>query len=722
MHLCKKGGRGLWVLTVFLFLHLACVSSLAGGVIRLGWAPTGTLLTTEDAAGTFARYLSGATGRSVVPVRLPGNGALVSGLESGSIHLAVLPPGLWPRVQGGSYPVVQAQVDGRPFSMIYAVGLAGRPLSPEVPCPRTPVFCPAIPAGKGGGPAAARHAVEAVLRRQADHACITASCLSMLSSEAPFLSGKVKAVSTGRKYPLPLLVASSSLANPAPSVLSAILSGMKDDISGRYCLLRMGITGFGPPAAGLFAPAQTDVAVTAGPGQQSVGKRPVKASPGGHGPRKKAHGGQRMAAGKKSGSSGTVSPKASVIKNEAIGKENISHKGSILEAGNKDQTISSNATGVLPAQRVKGTFTGKSRAGARDAWWNLFFEYYGRDRGDYYHVALLAAPLVLLVLLLAAMAWTALVKRGKITVVAVERDMLVGVTMAKRNELVFRIEAMDTLPVKDMVEGYDNKLDWLAQAGWSPGIRRLGIVSANRTRVRYCTFPPMPYKEVHAAIEWKLRAENVPYNPEVDEIWPIVLEKGGKDRQMAIMAQVFDRGELAWLYRGEDLMVDEVISIEACLLTCIYAMDDTLRKKRFALIYRLNPDEAVMIINDSKGEVMSRRLYMDVNGDAGERGAVTRHLAGHVRQTLTFYEKMTGQGVGLLFVAENCAPYLYDAEALSGELGITAKRMDFPGIVIEAEERFSESKKYRLVLSCVARTWLASSFSRRKGFSVVRDK
>jgi ABC-type phosphate/phosphonate transport system substrate-binding protein len=207
------------------------------------------------------------------------------------------------------------------------------------------------------------------------------------------------------------------------------------------------------------------------------------------------------------------------------------------------------------------------------------------------------------------------------------------------------------------------------------------ILNSDRIIVQEFTFPLLTDKEIPAAIHWKLQDLNVPYDQETDIIHHTLTSRDRKRKQIALMAMILpkeDDGGDQWT--GLPVEADATLCVQMALLSRFRKCAPSGTSSRIMLAYRLNMQEALVLILQGDNSFISRRIYAtaDPSVTKDKDVDVWGPFMPELEQTVNFQNRSTGNSLLTIYLSGLGVSDTPDPDGtLSEHLGIPVEGIDF---------------------------------------------
>jgi len=756
---------------VLALVLLDCTSAMAQHLLRLGWTQGGELIGEESTAKSFADYLSARLNVKVIPVETRDLERLSHGIKAGKIDLAVIPNYLYPGIAERTRLLASPEIGGSRFMQLYVLvsrssgitslkQLRGRKAAgmPE----QSRLKCNFLSASVGISATKyfkevkqymeIRDAVYSVVEGRTDATCISSSLYDLLIKFDPSLLHKLRIIKKSPVYPLHPFLASIKTPAWVSGQVTAVLKNMKNDYAAQYILMKMGIQGFGPPVEqiGLYPVESKILADRTSNRTKRAAARPsatiktVKV-------RKKKHAADKTklaktkTAVKKKVETGTgktrtqpkIKKEKGKSKGTSKGQDEKSRRGSgkvvrhganttgkKVEKEPEDKSGQQATTSQIPVEaEMKDVTRQTTNSSASVRKERPYARHDGLQSG---HGSTILDNLGYLgrgafMLLFAILGGFVLKlvrgyrKKQSVTILTREDDKVVAVSLALVKGDRLEVKSCSAEPLRDCLDDNGVRRKWLKNAGYVHGMKLIGVVLSDRTRVLYYILPILKQDELIKALKWRLEEDNVPYIAEQDEIRPVILERDKKSRKMTVLVQIFNKEETAWLRPENEWLVDSLMSLEVCLIGCFSHSGIQFEGKRTGLVYRLSDSEAVIIIHDYRREIFSRRLYavrrhglQDTDSlQEGSPAALWLDFLQDIKHTLKFYYDRSNSLLDVLYFAGEGVPQDDpDPDSfLANELEVKVMGVDFLANVKDRQDLLSSCLRSKFMVIGAANVW-----------------
>ena len=662
-----KGRKAAIILWLFGFLlFFGCELCCGGQIIRFGWHQGGTLSLNKERAAILAKYLSNRLKMEVIPVEVANLAALSQGLIENSIDVASIPNYSYPPLISGVHLLATSEYENKKRMYLYLLAnrksgvekvedLKGKVAAQVVE--RNQLKCYFLAESIKANPEEylkrvdtykqLRDAVDAVAEGRADTTCLSSTAWEILTKFDPSLRQKIKIIKRSTAYAMDPVVASRKLHESIWWNIQAGLISMSRDYAAQQILMQMGIQGFGSPVTDLAAypeilpqslPVPTLKAQTVKEKRQpDEFVEPATASP--------------VAA---EAAQVPVTEAVDVVKDPEERKMVEEKSVESPKPAEKPQVIPEGAENSQPSpvqkqkdmeEKVVPQVVAQEQVNAAPK---------SALRRGLTNELYLRGGLIVLILILG------------LTVLSMVRRSSKNKTLTVLLLLNERIAALrSSLDWKGKLQiqschisegtGSEAITKLLATIGHKPAMKLALILNSDRIIVKEFTFPFLTASEVQSAIHWKLQDLNVPYDKENDAIYHTVTNRDRKQKQISLMAMVQPKnvnGIEEWV---TDLPVpaDSILCVQMALLSRFRKCCPGGKENRVMLAYRLNDEEALVLILQGANSFVSRRIYATEHfSHAAQDGTeVWRPFLPELEQTVNFQNRSSGSSLETLYLS-----------------------------------------------------------------------
>jgi hypothetical protein len=228
------------------------------------------------------------------------------------------------------------------------------------------------------------------------------------------------------------------------------------------------------------------------------------------------------------------------------------------------------------------------------------------------------------------------------------------------------------------------------------------VLNSDRLVFREYNFPILPANEIDAAIHWRLKDMNIPYNEENDTIHSLITAKNRHTKEITVQAIVVpDNDSNANDWKRMKLNEDVVVCMEMALLNRYRQNLPEGESGRSLLVYRLNEQEAIVLLLDGDHSFLTRRIFgvsadqpldipsfgLELEREASEPemnkevclapADIWKNFLPDIHQTINFYSRQSGRALDTLYLAGQDVPSPPDPENFVAEnLGIKVAAID----------------------------------------------
>jgi ABC-type phosphate/phosphonate transport system substrate-binding protein len=742
---------------------------------RFGWCQGGEFVGTEGVAKDFTDYITMRMHVETLAVKAASREQLERMLKNGEIDFAFISNYGYPSIASSTVLLATPEINGSTFMQLYVVvsvksgiysiaQLRGRRAAKVDSSSR--LHCNFMASAIHGNPRRyfkevkryreLRDAVYAVADGKADATCLNSDMYNLLIKYDPSLAKKLRIIKRSSVYPLHPFVASSQLAPDRLKKLKKLCFYMNSDYAAQNVLMLMGIQGFEKPVTDLsLYPGRLLAVKDSEP--KTVLKSHVKRAKAGKREKKASQNvrGAHHVVAKPDHLSKVVSEHKDGRKKEVISPAGVDNKGALSTSEQMVQRSDSKGEPSAMVSLPKSSEMSSVNMTAPDGEEEKFSDNitasekivtnnvgnvahtFGSQRpfdvlngsfvGKFLHIvrrpghsnirrdmflAFFAIIFVCLVGFAVLRFVRRLRRRQKLTVVAVVKENIISMQCVMDSEKDIAFRDCDISPRPDDFGTVAFWERYMKETGHLAGMRLLGVIAGDRCRLHYYALPVLPASEIVAALEWKLKDDNIPYLPEDDFIQYSIIRKDRKNKRMVVLAEVFKREDVAWIYPEGKKIAHGIVSLESCLLNCLSQAHDTSKSGRCALVYRFSRDEALMIFYHHLSDVFSRRLFpgplagdaTDVPDDSIWAGFVT-----DIAQTLRFYRDRYGV-VNMLYLAGNGVEENPDPDGvLANVLDVTIQGLDVFQGVKDRTDLLNVCPQPEVMIGA-ARAWFSGKF------------
>lgn len=143
------------------------------------------------------------------------------------------------------------------------------------------------------------------------------------------------------------------------------------------------------------------------------------------------------------------------------------------------------------------------------------------------------------------------------------------------------------------------------QAGFRKGVRFVSVIDSDTGRTRSYSMPWLKRNEIYPAVTWKLKEDNIPYDPKRDVITYIVWRRLKASKGMDILVSILDKWDIERVQDNLGRMPDMALCTEAALSAFVQCAFD----QETAVFYRISAEKAVMLFYHPSSGVFTRRLF-----------------------------------------------------------------------------------------------------------------
>lgn len=610
--------RVITIALCLLCLFLFSGQSLAGQIIRFGWYPGGTLSLNTNRATALSKYLSSRLKMEVMPVRVQSLKELKKGLKDNSIDVASIPNFSYPTLLKSVHLLATSKFENKKRMFLYIIAnkksgikkvedLKGSSAAQVMD--NNKLKCYFLAESIKANPQEylsrievytdLRDAVNAVAEGTIDSTCLSSTAWEILTRFDPSLKQTIRIIKRSPAYAMDPIVASKKLHESIWWNIQSVLIAMSRDYAAQQILMQMGVQGFGSPVTDLSAyptivrSIEHKIAI---PVAHDRKKRPVP---------------QENKQNDDISITAANAPKSSVKsedtapqlpkKNKKVEITDIqvpevqttapTPKTVVTEAPSKPITETAQAA-IAPSKLLPGPTDLRS----------MFRK--GLDNQLYMKGGLIFLILILGITILSMMRRCC---RNKTLTVLLRMDNQMA---ALRSSLDWKgklhIESCH------ISEGLDKDaiVTLLNSIGHQGAMKLALILNSDRIIVQEFTFPLLTDNEIPAAIHWKLQDLNVPYDKETDIIHHTLTKKDRKLKQISLMAMIQpkeEEGQGQW--SGLPVKPDATLCVQMALLSRFRKCSPAKWNARIMLAYRLNEQEAQVLILQGDNSFISRRIY-----------------------------------------------------------------------------------------------------------------
>lgn len=653
--------------------------SSAGQIIRFGWYPGGTLSLNTARATALCKYLSSRLKMEVMPVRVTDLTALQQGLRANTIDFASIPNYSYPELLKSVHILATSKYENKKLMYLYIIAnkksgikdvkdLKGSSAGQVVEDNKLKCYFlaesikanPKEYLGRVENYSDLRDAVNAVAEGKVDSTCLSSTAWEILTRFDPSLKLNIRIIKRSPAYAMDPVVASRKLHESIWWNIQSVLIAMSRDYAAQQILMYMGVQGFGSPVTDLSAypslVSQIPAIVLDKESQTQHIAVPIE----------KSDETQALETTDETGTSeDAVTAETSQGDSEAVEEPPVVQE--LLQDIPDQIQIETVSPAVQPLPQ-------KLRSWFRNGLENPLF---------------MKAGLVLVILLL-GLTILSMIRRSsknKTLTVLLHMDNQVA---ALRSSLDWKgklhIESCHIS--QSLSKGAITTL--LNTIGHKPAMKLALILNSDRIIVQEFTFPLLTNTEIPAAIHWKLQDLNVPYDKDTDTIHHTLISKDRKHKQITLMAMILPKEEDGGdQWTGLPFEADATLCVQMALISRFRKCAPTNTNSRIMLAYRLNVQEALVLILQGDNSFISRRIYATVelsttkdrDVDFTPNSSVTdvwEPFMPELEQTVNFQNRSTGSSLITIYLSGLGVSDTPDPEGtLSERLGVPVEGIDF---------------------------------------------
>lgn len=706
-------------LLMFSGLSVSAVSALADDVYYFGWYPGDSLSMDEYRAKNFAKYLSDRSQIQIEAKKVANVGELIADLQKEVIHFASLPNYHYPEFRKTFHLLATPQYDNNSNMFLYIIAnsdakihdledLKGKAAGQVIENNQLKCYFlseslkvkPQDFLGKVSVFRNVKEAVDSVAAGKTVTTCISSTAYDILTKFDPSLLKKIKIIKRSAAYAQNPVVASEQTPESVRWVLQSTLINMGNDYAAQQILLPMGFHGFVSPISDILLyphfPGKGQLA-----GKESSGKEQDK-------------------------SSGAATVEAPLLSLDTPGTENTSEKEAAPSSPAPEKVAeksaatppsgeTASASGLTPASEEAI----KAQKDARDAKAAAPPPVVSEDsalqppqeqpvvagnvprnwiKRYSYQVAGVFLGLLAIIVLTAINMLGGFHKAKVLTVLFASNDKVTAMQSHLDWKGKLHLQVCET--AKSFNEKGVRKV--LRDIGHKSAMKTAIILNSDRLVFREYSFPVLPANEIDTAIHWRLKDMNIPYNEEHDTIHSLITAKNRQKKEITVQAIVVpDNDSNANEWKRMKLGEDAVVCMEMALLNRYRQNLPEDGNNRSLLVYRLNEQEAIVLLLDGDHSFLSRRIFglstdhpLDipsfgleleretsepvVNKEARLNPAeLWKNFLPDIYQTINFYNRQSGRSLETLYLAGQEVPFPPDPENFVAEkIGIKVAAID----------------------------------------------
>ena len=686
-----------------MLLCLVCLAvfssySSAGQIIRFGWHQGGTLSLNKKRADILAKYLSNRLKMEVMAVQVKDLAALKQGLKENSLDVASIPNFSYPSLLQTVHILATSEFENKKRMFLYIIAnktsgitkvedLKGKSASQvsknnKLKCYFLAESIKANPKeylGKVDTYKDLRDAVNAVAEGKVDSTCLSSTAWEILTRFDPSLKTTIRIIKRSPAYAMDPIVASRKLHESIWWNIQAVLISMSRDYAAQQILMQMGIQGFGSPVTDLTAypstlqPSKTAPVISAQPVLKKKVEEPVIAAATPELPVIK----EAVTVAEKL----PVSPSEIQVNTpEPTEKEN----DSISVAKTTAEETNQNPIVTPPVTPKPTTPVAQIQVQAPDTR-STFRKSLGNQL--YMKGAVIALVMLLGLTILSMLRRSS--KNKTLTVLLLMNNQIAALRSALDWKGKLHIESCH---ISDGVDP-ESILRLLTTTGHKPPMKLALILNSDRIIVKEFTFPLLTNTEIPAAIHWKLQDLNVPYNKETDTIHHTLIKKDRKQKQISLMAMIQPKNadeQEDW--SGLPIKADSTLCVQMALLSRFRKCCPGGNNTRVMLAYRLNEQEALVLILLGENSFISRRIYATTLNFESEDFSATQSdydqnnnvtdvwtpFLPELEQTINFQNRSSGNSLQTVFLSGLGVCDTPDPNnLLSDRFGVAVEGIDF---------------------------------------------
>jgi hypothetical protein len=259
-------------------------------------------------------------------------------------------------------------------------------------------------------------------------------------------------------------------------------------------------------------------------------------------------------------------------------------------------------------------------------------------------VALIAGSAVLLL----GLKWLVSRRQAMVAVCMPERFEACQLISLKECNAEVRLCAM----AGDIISGVDDDRlrNLIYQAGFRKGVRFVSVIDSDTGRTRSYSMPWLKRNEIYPAVTWKLKEDNIPYDPKRDVITYIVWRRLKAGKGMNILVSILDKWDIERVQNNLGRAPDMALCTEAALSAFVQCAFD----QETAVFYRISAEKAVMLFYHPSSGVFTRRLFApgSTSGAAHEAySPFPGQFKDELLQTIQLYERRFSRRLKTLYVS-----------------------------------------------------------------------
>ena len=733
---------------LFLTLVLSHLPAFGNEILRFGWYPGDPLSMNEDRARAFTKYLSDRSGLHIEAVNQGNLTQLIDSLKEDKVQLASLPNYQYPPLHANLHLLATPQYNSSGTMYLYIIAnaaagintldqLKGKPAAQfiennKLKCYFLSESLKANPQeflGKVAVFQNLRDAVEDVATGKSFTTCLSSVAYEVLIKFDPSLKTRIKIIKRSPAYAMDPMVATNQLPNAVWWNIQSILINMSHDYAAQQILLSMGFHGFINPVTELSSyPSPIEqkkniALITADKEKENKSKiiaaisaEPVDSSSWGPASNEKEAVTENLSSPKQpgAGTAAVLPPTEAVTKPTdtpapaspatTVAKEEmpVEHIGGQItgQVGKSDSAPV--ATGPTAQSSTKTTpdkqpeIIPNKEPGTRPAR-SLFLK----------NQFLIGAIVVILLIIVGLIACNMLanMRKGKVvTVVLMMNKRLTALQSSLDWRGKLHIKSCRT---GNSLEKYSAR-KLLKDIGHKSSMKLVAILNSDRIIFKEFTFPLLAEGEIRPAIHWKLKDMNIPYDEEKDAIHYTVIARDRKKKEISVQAMLLsadDTNRQNWA--GIDLTSDSVMCMEMALLNRLRHCLKPDVAGNTILAYRLNEEEALLLILARDNTFISRRIYgtstrtdidlpsfsLEMEHKEPTPAAIPpvsmnptemwKNFLPDIRQTISFHCRQSGSDLDTLYLAGPGVPSEPDPENyLADQL---AMKIEFINLLADVE-------------------------------------
>ena len=693
------------IFSVCIFAVLNVNEASAAKKFRFGWSPGGEYVNSEAVAKNLVDYISRRMRVKIEAVKAGSEKELEKALKTGAVDFAFISNYGYPALASSTYIIATPEINDSSFMQLYVVvskksnifsmrQLRGRKAAKAEGTSR--LQCNFVASAIHGNPKRyfreikrykeLKDVLYAVADGKADATCLNSDMFNLMVKYDPSLAKKLRIIKRSSVYPLHPLVASSGFLPEDREKLRKLCFYMNSDYAAQNIFMVMGIQGFARPVTDISAYPQTTVVAggklserhetarsshkqtkkeVVSPEKQVKAKARPPATATGKVPDSSAEGSHDTEKSGKAAREHVFTVSGAGTEPDLAGKkEKPADNTSQTGTKSMDVVASGNMTALAEKDNSRDTLQdrGSSKSAdisaenqekvSRSAFFNILT---GPMHGRFQQRVIfgLVAIVVVCIMGFAILRFALRMRRRqKLTVVSLVRKNIISMQCVMDSEKDIAFRECDISPMPDDFGAWDFWEKQLDKIGHLAGMRLLGVIDSDRCRLHYYVLPSLPAHEIIPALEWKLKDDNIPYIQEEDFIQYSIIKKDRKKKKMVLLAEVFKREDIDWLYPEGKRIANGIVSVESCLLNCMGQVHDSSRQGRCALVYFFSRDEALMVFYNHISDVFSRRIFAVRSTDLHEMSEDYNWEAfsGDIAQTFRFYRDRYGV-VDILYLA-----------------------------------------------------------------------